>query len=67
MLASRIRPSSLTDVHVFTTKGVVTLAGQVESVEVKERAEEGQDSWTDKPPASVRQSTLGSTANGTSE
>src|ERR1700691_3891522 len=38
-LASDVRASSLTNVDVNTTNGVVTLAGQVESVEVKSKAE----------------------------
>jgi len=38
-LASDVRPSSLTNIDVNTTNGVVTLAGQVESAEVKHRAE----------------------------
>jgi hyperosmotically inducible protein len=38
-LASDVRPSSLTNVNVNTTNGVVTLAGQVESPEVKRKAE----------------------------
>jgi osmotically-inducible protein OsmY len=38
-LASDVSASSLTNVDVNTTNGVVTLAGQVESPEVKSRAE----------------------------
>jgi osmotically-inducible protein OsmY len=38
-LASDVRASSLTNVDVNTTNGVVTLAGQVESPEVKRKAE----------------------------
>lgn len=38
-LASDVRPSSLTDIDVNTTNGVVTLAGQVENAEVKHSAE----------------------------
>ena len=38
-LASDVRASSLANVDVNTTNGVVTLAGQVESVEVKSKAE----------------------------
>jgi BON domain-containing protein len=38
-LASDVRPSSLTNIDVNTTNGVVTLAGQVENAEVKHRAE----------------------------
>jgi len=38
-LASDVRPSSLTNIDVNTTNGVVTLAGQVESAEVKHDAE----------------------------
>src|SRR5579863_7078017 len=38
-LASDVRASSLTNVGVNTTNGVVTLAGQVESAEVKHSAE----------------------------
>jgi hyperosmotically inducible periplasmic protein len=38
-LASDVRPSSLTDIDVNTTNGVVTLAGQVEDAEVKHSAE----------------------------
>jgi len=38
-LASDVRPSSLTNISVNTTNGVVTLAGQVESEEIKRNAE----------------------------
>jgi hyperosmotically inducible periplasmic protein len=38
-LASDVRPSSLTNVDVNTTNGVVTLAGQVENADVRHRAE----------------------------
>jgi len=38
-LASDVRASSLTNIDVNTTNGVVTLAGQVESSEVKRNAE----------------------------
>jgi hyperosmotically inducible periplasmic protein len=38
-LASDVRASSLTNIDVNTTNGVVTLAGQVESEEVKHSAE----------------------------
>ena len=38
-LASNVRPSSLTNIDVNTTNGVVTLAGQVENAEVKRSAE----------------------------
>ena len=38
-LASDVNASSLTNISVKTTNGVVTLAGQVESSEVKQRAE----------------------------
>ena len=38
-LASDITPSTLTNIEVNTTNGVVTLAGQVESAEVKRSAE----------------------------
>ena len=38
-LASDVRPSSLADIDVNTTNGVVTLAGQVEDAEVKHSAE----------------------------
>ena len=38
-LASDVRPSSLANIDVNTTNGVVTLAGQVESTEVKSKAE----------------------------
>jgi osmotically-inducible protein OsmY len=38
-LASDVRASSLTNIDVNTTNGVVTLAGQVESAEVKHSAE----------------------------
>jgi len=37
-LASDVRASSLTNVHVSTTNGVVTLAGAVENEEVKRSA-----------------------------
>lgn len=39
-LASDVQLSTLTDVEVNTTNGVVTLAGQVSSEDVKRRAEE---------------------------
>ena len=38
-LASDVRASSLTNIDVNTTNGVVTLAGQVENAEVKHSAE----------------------------
>src|SRR5262249_50044765 len=38
-LAQDVMPSSLVNVKVNTTNGVVTLAGQVESEDVKQRAE----------------------------
>jgi osmotically-inducible protein OsmY len=38
-LASDVRASSLTNVDVNTTNGIVTLAGQVESTDVKRSAE----------------------------
>jgi osmotically-inducible protein OsmY len=38
-LASDVRPSSLTNIDVNTTNGVVTLAGQVENADVKHSAE----------------------------
>ena len=38
-LASDVRPSSLANISVNTTNGVVTLAGQVESAEIKRNAE----------------------------
>ena len=38
-LASDVRPSSVTNIQVNTTNGIVTLAGQVESAEVKHSAE----------------------------
>ena len=38
-LASDVRPSSLANIDVNTTNGVVTLAGQVENAEVKHNAE----------------------------
>ena len=38
-LASDVNASSLTDINVNTTNGVVTLAGQVETAEVKHQAE----------------------------
>ena len=38
-LAQDVMPSSLVNVIVNTTNGVVTLAGQVESEDVKQRAE----------------------------
>jgi osmotically-inducible protein OsmY len=38
-LASDIGPSSLTNVDVTTTNGVVTLSGQVASADVKQKAE----------------------------
>jgi osmotically-inducible protein OsmY len=37
-LASDVRASSLTNIEVNTTNAVVTLAGQVETAEVKQRA-----------------------------
>jgi osmotically-inducible protein OsmY len=43
-LASDVRASSLTNVDVNTTNGVVTLAGQVENAEVKHSAETVADS-----------------------
>ena len=39
-LASDVSPSSVTNIEINTTNGVVTLAGQVESEEIKSRAEE---------------------------
>src|SRR6202521_6125070 len=38
-LASDVRASSLTNIDVNTTNGVVTLAGQVENTDVKSKAE----------------------------
>ena len=38
-LASDVRASSLTNIDVNTTNGVVTLAGQVENVDVERSAE----------------------------
>ena len=38
-LAQNVRASSLTNIDVNTTNGVVTLAGQVESEEVKQNSE----------------------------
>lgn len=38
-LAADVRPSSLANIDVNTTNGIVTLAGAVESPEVKQRAE----------------------------
>jgi osmotically-inducible protein OsmY len=38
-LASDVRPSSLANIEVNTTNGVVTLVGQVENAEVKHGAE----------------------------
>jgi osmotically-inducible protein OsmY len=38
-LASDVNASSLTNISVNTTNGVVTLAGQVESAEIKQRAQ----------------------------
>lgn len=38
-LASDVNASSLTDISVNTTNSVVTLAGQVESAEIKQRAQ----------------------------
>ena len=35
-----MRPSSLTNIDVNTTNGVVTLTGQVETEDIKHRAEE---------------------------
>jgi hyperosmotically inducible periplasmic protein len=39
-LASDVRPSSITNIVVNTTNGVVTLAGQVENDEIRRRAED---------------------------
>ncbi len=39
-LAGDVAPSSLVNIKVNTTNGVVTLAGQVESEEVKQHAEQ---------------------------
>jgi osmotically-inducible protein OsmY len=39
-LASEVRLSTLTNINVNTTNGVVTLAGQVGSEEVKQKAEQ---------------------------
>lgn len=39
-LASEVRPSSITNIVVNTTNGVVTLAGQVENDEIRRRAED---------------------------
>jgi hyperosmotically inducible protein len=49
-LASDVRASSLANIDVNTTNGVVTLAGQVESAEVKRNAE----SVTSTVPGVVR-------------
>lgn len=38
-LASDVRPSSLANINVNTTSGIVTLAGAVESPQVKSKAE----------------------------
>lgn len=38
-LASDVRPSSLANIHVSTTNGIVTLSGAVESDAVKSKAE----------------------------
>jgi len=38
-LASDLRPSSLANIDVNTTNGVVTLSGQVENVQVKQGAQ----------------------------
>jgi osmotically-inducible protein OsmY len=38
-LASDVRASSITNIQVNTTNGIVTLAGQVESAEVRSNAE----------------------------
>jgi len=38
-LAAEVNPSSLANINVNTTNGVVTLAGGVESTEVKSKAE----------------------------
>ena len=38
-LASDVNPTSLANIEVNTTNGVVTLAGQVESEEIKSKAE----------------------------
>jgi hyperosmotically inducible protein len=37
-LASDIGPSSVTDISVNSTNGIVTLSGQVDSADVKEKA-----------------------------
>ena len=39
-LASDVLPSTVTNIEVNTTNGVVTLAGQVENEDIKSRAEE---------------------------
>ena len=39
-LASNVRASSLTNIEVNTTNGVVTLAGQVENADIKRSAEQ---------------------------
>ncbi|OFV94306.1 MAG: hypothetical protein A3F68_08900 [Acidobacteria bacterium RIFCSPLOWO2_12_FULL_54_10] len=39
-LASDVVPSTVTNIEVNTTNGIVTLAGQVESEEVRNRAEQ---------------------------
>jgi hypothetical protein len=39
-LASKVRASSLTNVEVNTTNGVVTLAGQVENADIRRSAEQ---------------------------
>jgi len=38
-LAAEVQPSSLANIDVNTTSGIVTLAGAVESTEVKSKAE----------------------------
>ncbi len=38
-IAKQVRPSSLTNVEVNTTNGIVTLAGQVENDEIRHQAE----------------------------
>ena len=45
-LASNVGPSSLTNIEVNTTNGVVTLAGQVESAEIERGAKENASSVT---------------------
>jgi osmotically-inducible protein OsmY len=49
-LAADVNASSLTDINVNTTNGIVTLAGQVETAEVKQHAE----SVTQSVPGVVR-------------